>query len=200
MDVAVHAGAELAIGPENRVPTIRGVVRRVDDYGSHVQLTIDRTDARGVVYTRMANPADSPIPVSIVDVATVARSGHVRARQADDSEMELLESRVESLARRVAELESDANTTDTTDLMPMIPDDEPHVGGDCVCPPIDSEVVVDECVTVMKNNGPMTCESLVDHLHRVDVEIGWNKLFDILRSDSRLQHAGNGCFELTPKG
>lgn len=192
MDVAVHAGAELAIGPENRVPTMRGVVRRVDDYGSHVQLTIDRTDARGVVYIRMTKPADSPIPVSIVDVATVARSGHVRARQADDSEMELLESRVESLAARVAELESDGNDTDLTPIVP----DEPHVGGDCVCPPIDSAVVVDECVTAMKNNGPMTCESLVDHLHRVDVEIGWNKLFDTLRSDDRIVHAGNGKFDL----
>jgi len=188
MDVAVHAGAELAIGPENRVPTIRGVVRRVDDYGSHVQLTIDRTDARGVVYIRMTKPAD--VQPGRNNGATMAQP------TVSPVDVSALAACVESLAARVAELESDGNDTDLTPIVP----DEPHVGGDCVCPPIDSEVVVDECVTVMKNNGPMTCESLVDHLHRVDVEIGWNKLFDILRSDSRLQHAGNGCFELTPKG
>ena len=186
MDVAVHAGAELAMGPENRVPTMRGVVRRVDDYGSHVQLTIDRTDARGVVYIRMTKPAD----------AQPGRNNGATMAQPTVSPVDVsaLAACVDSLARRVAELESDANTTDTTDLMPIVPD-EPHVG-DCVCPPIDSEVVVDECVTVMKTNGPMTCESLVDHLHRVDVEIGWNKLFDTLRSDDRIVHAGNGKFDL----
>jgi len=187
MDVAVYAGAELAMGPENKVPTMRGVVRRVDDYGSHVQLTIDRTDARGVVYIRMTKPAD--VQPGRNNGATMAQP------TVSPVDVSALAACVESLARRVAELESDGNTTDSTDLMPIIPD-EPHVGGDCMCPPIDSAVVVDECVTVMKTNGPMTCESLVDHLHRLDVEIGWNKLFDTLRSDDRIVHAGNGKFDL----